>query len=258
MKAKILASALAVTVSISALSGLTAFADTTTTITNSDETKSVSLPLTVINNLTQNNNYQAEAVWCVQVILPDGELTWNLSGTQTDTYSLTWNPTTRTYNTPVFESSEINSATGQNEKRVYLENHSNFSVTTNVAIMSSDMQTESTDFNWNASICDDWNYDWGYSVSYDPETNEPIYNHNVALLLPYTECPAYNGTITSFTDDNRYLKQHVWETGIVFFPAEGVTSASAKAVFTFHRASEYITNYGDANVAEIVPDPDNP
>ena len=103
MKAKILASALAVTVSISALSGLTAFADTTTTITNSDETKSVSLPLTVINNLTQNNNYQSEAVWCVQVILPDGELTWNLSGTQTDTYSLTWNPTTRTYNTPVFE-----------------------------------------------------------------------------------------------------------------------------------------------------------
>ena len=220
MKAKILASVLAVTVSISALSGLTAFADTTTTITNSDETKSVSLPLTVINNLTQNNNYQAEAVWCVQVIFPDGELTWNLSGTQTDTYSLTWNPTTRTYNTPVFESSEINSATGQ--------------------------------------ICDDWNYDWGYSVSYDPETNEPIYNHNVALLLPYTECPAYNGTITSFTDDNRYLKQYVWETGIVFFPAEAVTSASAKAVFTFHRASEYITNYGDANVAEIVPDPDNP
>jgi hypothetical protein len=256
MKAKMLASLLAAAVSVSALSSMTAFADTT--ITNSNAQKSASLPLAVTGSLTQDNTYQAEAVWCVEVILRDGDLSWGLSGTKTDTYSLTWDPTTCTYNTPEYVSSDTNSLTGQAAKYVYLENHSNFAVDTDVAIMNSDMQSESTDFIWNASCMDNSNYYWGYSYPYDPNTGEATYNHNVAVMLPYTDCPAYNGTITSFTSDNDYLRQYVWETGIEFFPAEGVTEASANAVFTFHRASQYITNYGNESVTEITPDSENP
>ena len=129
------AAIIAAMMTVSVFSSMSAFATVNPIIlTNDDDEKSASIDLTVTNDLGTSNVYQSSPTWNVEVLQPEGLLYWSLTGTQTNTYTLTWDPSTKSYTSGAAAVSYSDGTGAFEGKTVTITNNSNFAVSANAAV----------------------------------------------------------------------------------------------------------------------------
>ena len=129
------AAIIAAMMTVSVFSSMSAFAtENPITLTNDNDEKSARIDLTVTNDLVTSNVYQSSPTWNVEVLQQEGLLSWSLTGTQINTYTLTWDPSTKSYTSGAAAVS-YSDGTGTFEgKTVTITNNSNFAVSANATV----------------------------------------------------------------------------------------------------------------------------